>query len=265
MLAIRYDGSVKRLIVTADDFGMSPAINEAVEQAHRHGILSAASLMIAGDAAADAVTRAKEMPELGVGLHLVLVDGAPILPPAQLPDLVDDSGRFPNALATLGARIYFNGAARRQVETEIRAQFEAFRATGLRLDHVNAHHHFHFHPVIRAIVIKLAPEFGIRAVRVPREPAPSAGNLMLAPFVASLRRHLDRAGIAHNDWQLGLSDTGAMTAVRTRKLLDALPDGVTELYFHPAIDNADYRALVDPGIAASLAQRGVTPIPFAAL
>lgn len=265
LIAIRYDGCVKQLIVTADDFGISPAVNEAVEQAHRRGILSAASLMVAGDAAGDAVARAKEMPRLGVGLHLVLVDGAPILAPARLPDLVDGSGRFPSALAMLGVLIYFSGAARRQAEAEIRAQFEAFRATGLRLDHVNAHHHFHFHPAIRDIVIKLAPEFGVHAVRVPREPTLGANNLMLAPFVASLRRHLDRAGIAHNDWQLGLSDTGAMTAERTKKLLDALPDGVTELYFHPAIDNADYRALVDPEIAASLAQRGVTPIPFAAL
>jgi chitin disaccharide deacetylase len=256
---------MRRLIVTADDFGISPAVNEAIEDSHRRGILSAASLMVAGDAAADAVERARRMPRLGVGLHLVLVDGKPVLPPERLPDLVDGAGRFPNTLTSLGARIYFSAAVRRQAEAETRAQLEAFRATGLPLDHVNAHHHFHFHPAVRDILIRLAPEFGIRAIRIPREPVFGAKNLMLAPFVASLRRRLDRAGIAHNDWQLGLSDTGAITAERTRKLLARLPDGVTEMYFHPAIDNADHRALVDPGVAASLAQGGVTPIPFAAL
>ena len=85
---------MKRLIVTADDFGASLAVNEAVEQAHREGILTAASLMVAGDAAADAVARARAMPSLGVGLHLVLVEGRPVLPPESIPALVDQTGRF---------------------------------------------------------------------------------------------------------------------------------------------------------------------------
>ena len=260
-MSIRYDMGVRRLIVTADDFGMSLAVNAAVEDAHRHGILSAASLMVAGDAAADAIARARQLPTLGVGLHLVLVDGRPILPPAQLPDLVDASGWFPNAPARLGARIYFGAGARRQAAAEIRAQLAAFRVTGLRLDHVNAHHHFHFHPTVRDILIELAPEFGIRAIRVPREP----GNALLSPFVASLRRRLDRAGIAHNDWQFGLRDTGAMNAARTQELLTHLRDGVTEIYFHPATGNADHGALVDPSVAALLEKRGLAPIPFAGL
>jgi chitin disaccharide deacetylase len=263
--SIRYDADMKRLIVTADDFGISPGVNAAVEDAHRNGILSAAGLMVAGDAAADAVERARRMPKLGVGLHLVLVDGKPVLPPERLPDLVDASGRFPNALVALGARIYLRAAARRQAEMEIRAQLEAFRATGLSLDHVNAHHHFHFHPVVRDILIRLAPEFGIRAMRVPREPFLHANNVLLAPFVTALRRHLDQARIANNDWELGLSDTGAMDTARTKKLLARLPDGVTEIYFHPADGNADHSALIDPGVAALLKERGLAPISFAAL
>ena len=253
------------LIVTADDFGMSPAINAAVEDAHRNGILSAASLMVAGDAVADAVGRARTMPNLGVGLHLVLVDGRPVLPPEQLPGLVDASGRFPNNLAVLGARIFFSAAARRQVAAEIRAQLEAFRATGLRLDHVNAHHHFHFHPTVRDILLVLAEEFGVRAIRLPREPSLTPVNAIVAPFITSLRRRLDRAGIARNDWQLGLTGTGQMNAARTRDLLTALPDGVTEIYFHPVTGNVDHRALIDPGVAALLKERGLVPTSFAAL
>ncbi|HEY5209683.1 MAG TPA: hopanoid biosynthesis-associated protein HpnK [Stellaceae bacterium] len=252
---------MKRLIVTADDFGISPGVNAAIEDSHRHGILSAASLMVAGDAAADAVARARRLPSLGVGLHLVLVDGAPILPPARLPDLVDATGRFPNAPARLGARLYFSAAARRQAEAETRAQLDAFRATGLPLDHVNAHHHFHFHPAVRDLLIRLAPEYGIRAIRVPREP----GNMLLRPFAASLRRRFDRAGIVHNDWQLGLSDTGAMTTARTKELLGLLPNGVTEIYFHPAPGNDDHQALVDPEIVAMLKARHLHPTVFAQL
>jgi hopanoid biosynthesis associated protein HpnK len=276
LVSVRYDMGVKRLIVTADDFGMSAAVNEAVEDAHRNGILSAGSLMVAGDAAADAVARARLLPRLGVGLHLVLVDGKPVLPPEQLPDLVDGTGRFPNAPAMLGARIYFRAAARRQAEMEIRAQLAAFRETGLALDHVNGHHHFHLHPVIRDVLLRVAPEYGIRAIRVPREAAwhswRAAGDRLWPRAVnqamlrtGKLRRQLRRAGIAHNDWQLGLSDTGAMDAVRSGKLLARLPDGVTEIYFHPALGNAEHRALTDPPLAASLRAHGVTPIPFAAL
>jgi hopanoid biosynthesis associated protein HpnK len=272
-----------QLIVTADDFGASIAVNDAVEDAHRRGILTAASLMVAGAAAQDAVARARRLPGLGVGLHLVLVDGAPLLPPARLPHLVDDRGRFPNALARLGARIAFDPAARREAAAEIRAQLEAFRATGLALDHLNAHHHFHFHPVILELLIGLAAEFGIAAMRVPREPAlaswRAAGDrlplrlfnkAMLGGFAARLARRLDRAGIAHNDWQWGLSDSGDMTAARTGRLLAHLPAGVSEIYFHPAADPADprfseYQALIDPALAAALEARGIAPVSFAAL
>jgi chitin disaccharide deacetylase len=271
---------VKQLIVTADDFGMSLAVNEAIENAHRRGILSAASLMMAGEAAADAVARARDLPRLGVGLHLVLVDGKPVLPPERLPDLVDSAGLFPNDVAGLGARLYFGAAIRGQVEAEIRAQLEAFQATGLALDHVNAHHHFHFHPVVRDILLSLASEFGIRAVRVPREPAwltwwalrdrfsIRIGNkLLLGGFTARLRSRLNRAGIAHNDWQFGLSDTGDMQSDKIAKLIARLPEGVTEIYSHPSMDDgrAEYEALIDPDIATLVRQHGLTPIPFAAL
>jgi hopanoid biosynthesis associated protein HpnK len=221
--------------------------------------------MVGGAAAADAIERARRIPSLGIGLHLVLVDGKPLLPPEQLVGLVDATNRFPKALAPIGARIYVSAVARRQVAAEIRAQLEAFRATGLVLDHVNAHHHFHLHPTIRNIVIELAPEFGIRAVRVPREPTVGLGNLVVQPFVASLRRRLDRAGIVYNEWQLGLRHSGAMNPERTQKLLAHLPEGVSEIYFHPSQGNIEHQTLVEPRIAASLRRLGIKPIPFAAL
>ena len=279
---------MKRLIVTADDFGLTTSVNDAIEDGHRRGILTAASLMVTGEAAADAVSRARTMPRLGVGLHLVMVDGVPVLPPEQIPDLVGSDGRFSSDLFQLGVRIFCRASARRQVAAEIRAQLEAFRQTGLSLDHVNAHHHFHLHPTIQAELIRLAAEFGIKAIRVPREPpfAPwRAGGrrfywlgvgLLEAGRAGALRRRLAAAGIASNDWIFGLADTGAMTGERVLRYLENLPEGVSELYVHPALErpaewpetyqcHGEYESLVDPAVVAFLNTHGITPIPFAGL
>ena len=106
---------MKRLIVTADDFGLSNPVNEAVELAHTRGILTAASLMVTAPAAADAVTRARRLPELGVGLHLVFVDGIPALPPTQIPDLVGKDGRFHRDPTRFGVRLFFSPRLQHQV------------------------------------------------------------------------------------------------------------------------------------------------------
>ncbi|MEE7440182.1 hopanoid biosynthesis-associated protein HpnK [Methylobacterium oryzae] len=210
---------MKRLVVTADDFGLSPEVNEAVEQAHRDGILTAASLMVSAPAAADAVARARRMPSLRVGLHLVLVEAWPTLPAEQLPDLTDEAGLMRADMARLGLDFARRPAARRQLAAEIRAQFEAYRATGLPLDHVNAHKHFHVHPLIAGAVLRVGRDFGMRALRVPREP----------------REILRRAEpVLIPDRTLGLAWSGAMTPARVAALLAELPDGLTELYTHPA-------------------------------
>lgn len=280
--------SLKKLIITADDFGLDLAVNEAVETGHASGVLTAASLMVAGAAAADAVARARRLPRLGVGLHLVLVDGSPILPPDEIPDLVDGRGRFPSDVLAAGVRIFARPRARLQAAAEIRAQLEAFRRTGLTLDHVNAHHHFHLHPVVQRILIELAPVFGITAVRVPFEAqraAIAAGGrrrarfgmaAIEAQFALRLWRRLDVARIAHNDQILGLADSGAMTGERVQRYLETLPDGVSEIYFHPATrpvpaypdrysSEAEFEALIDPAVANAIARRGIVTMAFAGL
>ncbi len=279
---------MKRLIVTADDFGLALPVNEAVEDGHRHGILTAASLMVAGEAAADAVARARRLPRLGVGLHLVLVDGKPVLPPEQIPDLVGADGNFSTDILASGLRIFFRPAARRQVAAEIRAQLDAFRRTGLALDHVNAHHHFHLHPTVQRELLRLAPEFGIAAIRVPYEPPwaawraggrrfPWHGSGLIEAYRATrLRRALAAAGIACNDRIYGLADNGAMVSARMLRYLEVLPEGVSELYVHAATRRpaawpesyrcrGEYEALVDPAVAAYLAAEGIAAIPFAGL
>jgi hopanoid biosynthesis associated protein HpnK len=133
---------LKKLIVTADDFGAAVPMNEAVEQGHRSGVLSAASLMVGAPAVRDAVERARRLPSLGVGLHLTLVNGYPVLPPRQIPDLVGPDGRFSRHVVRFGIALFFVPKIQRQVEAEIEAQFQRFRLTGLPLDHVNGHQHF---------------------------------------------------------------------------------------------------------------------------
>src|SRR6266699_5092946 len=161
---------LRRLIVTADDFGRDVAINEAVEAASRDGILCGASLMVAAPAAEDAVARARRLPGLRVGLHLVLTDGSPVLPRGEIRGLVGADGRFDDRQIRAGLRYFFAPGVRRLLAAEIRAQFEAFRATGLALDHVNAHQHMHLHPTVARLMIEIGRDYGIRAVRLPAEP-----------------------------------------------------------------------------------------------
>ena len=235
---------MKSLIITADDFGASIQVNDAVERAPRDGVLTAASLMVAAPGASDAVERARRLPRLGVGLHVVLVEGRPALPPAQVPDLVDAQGLFRTDMVRAGATLFFIPAARRQLEAEITAQFEAFAATGLTLDHVNAHKHFHLHPTIAGLILKIGRRFGMKAARLPIEPravlaqAEPAGTYPSEPVVdlwAGLaRRRFRAAGLLVPDQVFGLRWSGAMTAQRLRGLITHLPPGLSEIYTHPA-------------------------------
>ena len=146
----------RHVIITADDFGAAVEVNEAVEIAHTSGVLTAASLLVGGAALDDAVARAGRLPNLRVGLHLVLVEGRPLLRPDLIPDLVNDAGTLRTDMAALGLAVALRGSVRAQLAAEITAQFEAFASTGLTLDHVNAHKHFHVHPGIASWIERSA-------------------------------------------------------------------------------------------------------------
>ncbi len=235
---------MKQLVITADDFGAAREVNDAVEAAHVNGALSAASLMVGAPACADAVRLAKRLPSLRVGLHLVLVEGRPILPRARVPDLVDGAGFFRNDMAASGARMFFSSAARAQLAAEINAQFEAYAATGLTLDHCNAHKHFHLHPTILGLMVTIGRRFGLRAMRVPSEPRnvlakiervpASATDWVMAPWLRLMRRKLRAAGILAPDNVFGLAWSGNMTKDRLLGIVRHLPEGLSEIYLHPA-------------------------------
>ena len=275
---------MKRLVVTADDFGAAREVNDAVVCAHRDGVLTAASLMVSGTAAAEAIACARRMPTLHIGLHLVLVEGKPVLPAAAVPDLVDASGHFRTDMARAGAAMFFFPKVRAQLAAEIEAQFAAFAATGLRLDHVNAHKHFHLHPTIAALIVKAAKAHGVKGARVPLEPQAVLGRIephkasgvvmLTAPFARALRARFRRAGIAAPDSVFGLAWSGAMTAARLAGLIAHLPDGLSEIYMHPATGpyrgsapgyqyEAELAALTDPRMVAGLAAGGIKTGGFA--
>jgi len=275
---------LRNLIVTADDFGAAVEVNQAVELTHRDGILSAASLMVSGAAAYDAVARARTMPQLRVGLHLVLVEGKPVLPAGNVPDLVDDCGNFRTDMARAGAAMFFRPKVRAQLAAEIEAQFAAFAATGLHLDHVNAHKHFHLHPTIAALIVKIGKAHGVKGARVPLEPQAILGRIekrrrsgvvaLTAPFAQALRRRFRHAGINTPDAVFGLAWSGAMTRARLAGLIDHLPEGLSEIYMHPATGpypgsapgyqyGAELAALTDPGLPGRLAAGGIKTGGFA--
>jgi len=283
---------VKRVIVNADDFGLAIPVNEAVERAHRDGIVTTASLMVAEPAADDAVARARALGTLRVGLHVVLVHGRPAAPPDAIPDLLESDGMFSRDLAAAGVRYFFRPGIRRQLETEVRAQFTRFAASGLPLDHVNAQCHFHLHPTVLGILLRVARDFGRPPIRVPYEPfGPSwranhdrlglrfANGVLLAPWVALMRARLRAAGIASNDRVFGISDVGRMTADRVVRFAGELPEGTTELFFHIATRTwegmaddlrgyalaGELDALTSPVVAAALAAGGARRIAYGAL
>lgn len=257
-------------IITADDFGLDPAVNEAVEVAHRTGVLTAASLMVGGPAVQDAADRARSLPALHVGLHLTLADGRAVLPRRQIPDLVDRDNRFHDNMVHAGWRFFAQPGVRTQLAAEIRAQFEAFARLGLDLDHLDAHKHFHLHPTVLSQALRIGREFGLRAVRIPSEPRLTMTRL-LTPWLALMRARLRRAGLACNDQIFGLAHSGAMDEARLLQTVSELPPGVTEIYLHPATRSGSaiapsmqgYRhrdelgALLSPAVRAALSDAGI--------
>ena len=244
--------------------------------------------MVGGDAAADAVARARRLPELRVGLHLVVVDGNPVLPDAEIRGLVRGKGAFDRNMARAGVRFFFLPQVRRQLAMEIRAQFAAFRATGLLLDHVNAHKHMQLHPTIARLIIEIGRDFGIKAVRVPSEPvavlrrAFPGEHYRTAPYrlwAEALRRRLRRAGLCANDHVFGLAWSGGMVEERILGLIPHLPDGVSEIYCHPAVQRTpplvaampcyqhpeELAALLSPLLRSRIAEFGIRLIGYSDL
>jgi chitin disaccharide deacetylase len=267
----------RRLIVNADDFGRSHAINEAVIRAHQEGILTTASLMVNEPDADEAVALARKNPGLGVGLHLSLVCGRSALPPSAIPLLVNTQSEFTNNPVAAGCRYFFSAGCRAQLRDEIAAQFEKFLATGLPLDHVNGHLHMHLHPTVFKVLCENMGRWDIRALRLTRDPL--GVNVRIAAgrwfyrlthaaiyrlLSARARPVLDRQNIHHTRAVFGLLQNALVDSAYVAKLLPLLPPGDSELYSHPSLDQFknEFDALVNPAIGSLVRQLGIQLIRY---
>ncbi|MBS9394541.1 MAG: hopanoid biosynthesis-associated protein HpnK [Dolichospermum sp. LBC05a] len=256
------------LIINADDFGFSQDVNTAIIQAHEEGILTSTSLMVSGDAAQNAIALAKNHPHLAVGLHLVLVCGKSVLPPAQIPNLVDSQGNFSDNPTQAGLNYQFNQATRAELRLEISAQLEKFRDSGLNLAHVDGHLHLHVHPVILNILTELAPEFNIKFMRLPSEEL--SKNLKIdqrnlftkiiwSLVFGQLRRYGEGLLKTHNikfaDRVYGLLQTGDMSEEYLLGLIPQIEAELVEIYSHPDLVNTEINNGGEVELAALLSQQ----------
>jgi hopanoid biosynthesis associated protein HpnK len=264
----------KRLIVNADDFGLSSSVNSAVIKAWKEGVLTSASLMVTGAAFEEAVAFSKENPALQVGLHLTLVQGLSVCQHHGIPRLTHGDGTFNDDPVAAGMRYFFLKRLRPQLKAEIEGQILKFKETGLPLSHIDGHLNMHLHPVVFEILLPLMRKHDISSIRLSRErllPELKRSRSRLFGKVADAfiftilsqraLAWLGRFGISHTDEIMGLLNSGAMTEEYFLSAIDSLVPGLTEVYFHPGMEPCQEMQLRMPDyhheeeLAALLSQR----------
>jgi len=238
---------LKHVIINADDMGWSAAVNRGIVEAFENGVLTSTTLLINGPACGDAVERVRLRPALGVGLHLNLLRGRPVLPAARLGRLVDGRGLFVCSVPRLFAAALFSLAARACMEAELSAQIERALAAGVPLTHLDSEKHVHFFPPINRIVVRLARRYGIKALRHARRwgaqlcsrPGVAGGGRarlkerLLLVFSGLNSRGIYRSGLRSPDRIFGVAESGKLTAGVLERILAVIPDGISEIVCHP--------------------------------
>jgi|GEM_PF-102657 len=272
---------MKHLIINADDFGLTRGVTDAILEAHREGVLTSTTLMVGMPSAAYAMEQARQVPSLGVGLHLTLTAGRPVLPPQQVPSLVGPDGRFVKNFNRLVLK-----ARRSEVRAEWEAQIQAIMALGRKPTHLDSHHNVHAYPPFTRLALELAHKYGIGAIRVTRPgDTPWAGRYRgVGPLEWAYNRFLarhsalvDASGLRAPARLVGyLPDEQALDEERALALLARLPDGVTELVAHPGRVDDDLRAvtsllhrrevelatILSPQVRQQLKERGAKLVSF---
>ena len=230
-------------IINGDDFGLSPGINRGIIEGYRDGILTSASLMVAGDAFEEAVMLAREHPGLSLGVHLTLIEGVPVLPPRKIPSLVTSDGRFFGSLDAFLLKWLRGGLRMREVQKELEAQIEKARDCGIRVDKLDSHMHVHLLPGLFPTVLALAKRYDIAAIRLPSEGVSSLGSSAtfggwcrraMLTILSTLRSHrLIKAGCLHSIRFAGIAESGHLTEEDLLRLLRRLRPGLTEIMVHP--------------------------------
>ena len=257
---------MRKLIVNADDFGLTAGVNRAILETHSAGVLSSATLMANGGAFEDAVTAARSAPNLSVGCHVVLVDGTPVSPPDAIDTLLGirsaEPDKFYSSLSAFAARAMLGGFDRDQLVAEVTAQIRKIQSAGIQVTHLDTHKHAHVFPEILAALLRAARICGVRAIRNPFVPVKvmpaklfkGKRDLwkrytqvrMLHTFSGQFLQRTKRTGVLTPDGVVGVIETGSVDSSGysslLRQTLASLPEGTWELVCHPGYNDADLRA-----------------------
>ncbi len=284
---------MKRLIVNADDFGYTRGVNSGVIRCFREGIVTSTTIMANGRAFEDAVEQAKHHPALGVGCHLVLVDGSSVEEPKAIPSLADGEGRLPLTLAELMRRVTMKSIRGEDIAREIRAQITKVIKQGIAPTHLDSHKHAHAHPWILERVMRAAEEFGIRRVRKPFENASvllksafgdgwqsmkqSASALAAHAASRQFEKLAQAHGILSPQRFWGVANTGRLTRDSVLATIRSIPEGVSEFMCHPgqydqelersetrlkSTRETELQALTDPAVRTAVETRGIKLISY---
>jgi chitin disaccharide deacetylase len=284
---------MKTLIVNADDFGLTPGVNEGILRAFREGILTSTTIMANGPAFDDAVARTRDCPEIDVGCHLVLVGGKSVAPPAEIPSLAKRDGDLPKTLFELTCRLWSGLVQEADIEREFRAQVERVIAAGITPSHLDTHKHTHAHPSVMNALFRVAKEFKILRVRMPFErgamrgtsSSPSGGGSITQRMLASaagmaapaFRRGLREYNLRSPQHFFGVALTGHLKSAALKHLIETLPEGTSEIVCHPGVCDAELErsetrlkkqreveleALTDPAILGAVREQQVHLAPY---
>ena len=290
---------MKRLIVNADDFGLTAKINQAIIDAHSCGLLRSTSLLANGEAFASAVKLSRQAPGLGVGVHLNLTEGQPVAPASSVPSLVNGQGFFARKPGGLWRALIAGRVSMADIEKELRAQIEKVLAAGVAATHLDSHKHVHALPALGRMTIRLARHYGIPVIRGVAESWSAMGcllrrfpqakraifrqrlnSLTLGAVSRGWSRQLRQAGLAYAEHFYGLTPTGFLHEQILREILRRVPDGTSELMCHPGfVDEAlrktptrlleqremEYQALIQPGVRLLAKELGIQLINYAEL
>jgi len=287
---------VRRLIINADDFGLTAGVNRAIGEAHRHGIVTSATLMANSNAFEEAVRFASECPRLSVGCHVVLVDGSPIMQAASVPTLLastNSAANFESSLGRFAARVLGGRVDPEQIEAEATAQIRKVQAAGVAVSHFDTHKHTHMFPGVLRPLLRAARACGVSALRNPFVPhLPGAGRLLrqrpelwkrylqvraLRWLETGFYRAVRRAGLITPSGSFGVVSTGALDLVLFEAILDCIPEGSWEFVCHPGYNDAELagvhtrlrdsrvkelEVLTSEAAREALAQRGIELISY---
>ena len=241
-----------RLIVNADDFGLTAGVNRAVAELNAAGVLTSTTLMARAMASDQAIELARTTPGLGVGCHVVLTDGEPVLAWERIPSLIDQkTGAFLPTLSGFLTRLFTGKINGTEIEAEVRAQIECLQTKGLKLTHIDTHKHTHMFPNVLRPVLRAARSCGVHAIRNPFEPRWAIRATLGAPWlrlaqVSALRwlapvcrRMIAEEGLKTTDGTVAVAGTGILDAPTLRTMVQQMPEGTWELVTHPGYNDAD--------------------------